>query len=56
MDDNGEVRDDLHCNDNQELLNEIKKKFDNGDEFMVSVLSAMGKEMPMAIKGMANKS
>jgi len=55
MDDAGEVRDDLHCNNNPELLDEIKKKFDNGDEFMVSVLAAMGKEVPMAIKAMANK-
>jgi len=56
MDDSGDVRDDLHCNNNAELLEEIKTKFENGDEFMVSVLAAMGKEMPMAIKAMANKS
>merc|ERR1712088_592534 len=34
MDDAGNVRDDLHCNNNQELLNEIKKKFEAGDEMM----------------------
>jgi len=53
MDDAGEVRDDLHCNHNQELLNEIKTKFDAGDEMMISVLAAMGKEMPMSIKPVA---
>merc|ERR1712230_64175 len=31
MDDGGEIRDDLHCNNNPELLEEIKKKFDAGD-------------------------
>jgi len=55
MDDSGEVRDDLHCNSNPELLEEIQKKFENGDDFMVTVLAAMGKEVPMAIKAMANK-
>jgi translation initiation factor 5A len=55
MDDGGEIRDDLHCNHNQDLLAEIQKKFDNGDEMMISVLSAMGKEMPMAIKPFASK-
>lgn len=55
MDDGGEVRDDLHCNHNPELLAEIKTKFDAGDEMMICVLKAMGKEMPMAIKNFANK-
>lgn len=55
MDDNGEVRDDLHCNHNPTLLEEIRTKFDNGDEMMVTVLKAMGKEMPMAIKNVAAK-
>jgi len=55
MDDAGTVRDDLHCNNNPELLDEITKKFNDGDEFMVTVLSAMGKEVPMAIKNMASK-
>lgn len=56
MEDNGDVRDDLHCNHNLDLLNEIKTKFDAGDEMMVTVLSAMGKEMPMAIKPVASKN
>jgi translation initiation factor 5A len=55
MDDGGEIRDDLHCNNNPELLEEIKKKFDAGDEMMISVLAAMGKEMPMAIKPIQSK-
>ena len=55
MDENGEVRDDLHCNGNPELLEEIQKKFDNGDEFNITVLSAMGKEVPMAVKPVASK-
>lgn len=55
MDESGDIRDDLHCNANLELLEEIRKKFDNGDEFMVTVLGAMGKEMPMACKNMASK-
>merc|ERR1711874_934132 len=49
MDDSGDVRDDLHCNHNPELLEEIKTKFDAGDEMMITVLKALGKEMPMAI-------
>jgi len=55
MDDGGEIRDDLHCNGNPDLLEEIRKKFDAGDEMMISVLAAMGKEMPMAIKPIQSK-
>merc|ERR1712001_218406 len=53
MDDAGEIRDDLHCNDDPALLEEIQKKFDNGDEMMITVIAAMGKEKPLAIKPMA---
>merc|ERR1712117_348756 len=53
MDDAGEIRDDLHCNHNPELLEEIKSKFDAGDELLISVLSAMGKEVPMGWKPVA---
>jgi len=53
MDDAGEIRDDLHCNHNPELLEEIRTKFDNGDELLISVLSAMGKEVPMGWKPVA---
>merc|ERR1712048_1063890 len=55
MDDSGDVRDDLHCNHDNELLDEIKKKFDAGDEMMICVLKAMGKEQPVAIKAIASK-
>merc|ERR1712061_274863 len=55
MDENGEVRDDLHCNNNPELMEEIQKKFDAGDEFNITVLSTMGKEVPMAVKPVASK-
>merc|ERR1712045_616653 len=53
MDDAGEIRDDLHCNHNPELLEEIRTKFDNGDELMISVLSDMGREVPMGWKPVA---
>merc|ERR1712178_124714 len=53
MDDAGEIRDDLHCNHNPELLEEIRTKFDNGDELLISVLSAMGREVPMGWKPVA---
>merc|ERR1711907_712905 len=55
MDDAGDVRDDLHCNHDPELLDEIKKKFDAGDEMMICILKAMGKEQPVAIKAIASK-
>lgn len=55
MDDAGNVRDDLHCEASPDLFKEIKDKFDNGDEMMIGVLQAMGKEQPIGIKAMANK-
>merc|ERR1711944_378998 len=55
MDDNGDIRDDLHCNHDADLMNEIKKRFDDGDEMLITVLAAMGKEQPMAIKNVAQK-
>merc|ERR1712178_43227 len=55
MDDSGDIRDDLHCNHDPELLDEIKKKFDAGDEMMICILKAMSKEQPVAIKAMASK-
>jgi len=50
MDDGGDVRDDLHCNDDKELMGQIKAKFDAGEEVMVTILKAMGKEKPIGIK------
>jgi translation initiation factor 5A len=55
MDDSGDVRDDLHCNHDPALLEEIKSKFDAGDEMMICILKAMGKEQPVAIKAIASK-
>jgi translation initiation factor 5A len=55
MDDSGDIREDLHCNGNPDLLNEIRKKFDAGEEMMISVLAALDREMPMAIKPIASK-
>jgi len=55
MEDNGDVRDDLHCNHNQDLLDEIRKKWDAGEEMMISVIKALDREMPLAIKPIASK-
>jgi len=55
MEDNGEVRDDLHCNGNPELLAQIQKDFDDGKEMMISVLKALDRELPIAIKPIAGK-
>lgn len=55
MDDSGDIREDLHCKDNDELFSEIKKKLENGEEMMISVLSALGREQAMAIKPIASK-
>lgn len=55
MDENGDMRDDLHCNHDDELKSEIQKRFDNGDEMLITVLAAMGREQPMAIKNVAQK-
>lgn len=55
MDDIGDIRDDLHCKHDPNLLEEIQKKFDAGDDMMITVLAAMGKEQPITIKNMAQK-
>jgi translation initiation factor 5A len=56
MEDNGDIREDLHCNHNTELLDEIRKKFDAGEEMMISVIAALDREMPLAIKPIASKN
>lgn len=56
MDEDGNIRDDLNCGDRRELEDEIRTKFDNGDEMMITVLAAMGKEVPIAIKPIASKN
>jgi len=50
MDEGGDVRDDIHCNHNPDMLNEIKTKFDNGDDLQITILAAMGREQPVQIK------
>lgn len=50
MDESGDVRDDIHCNHNPDMLNEIKTKFDNGDDLQITILAAMGREQPVQIK------
>jgi translation initiation factor 5A len=55
MDENGDMRDDLHCNHDDELKAEIQKRFDAGDEMLITVLAAMGREQPIAIKNVAQK-
>jgi translation initiation factor 5A len=56
MDDGGDIREDLHCNHSdatRQLFDDIQKKFENGDDLMVTVISALGREMPLAIKNLA---
>lgn len=55
MDADGDTRDDLHCNHNQDLLNDMQKRFDDAQEVLVTVLAAMGKETPIALKNVATK-
>ncbi|XP_071340611.1 eukaryotic translation initiation factor 5A-1 isoform X2 [Trachinotus anak] len=54
MSDNGEIREDLRVPEN-EIGKEIEAKFDAGDEFMVTVISAMGEECAVATKVLASK-
>ncbi|XP_068436835.1 eukaryotic translation initiation factor 5A-1-like [Clinocottus analis] len=49
MDDGGNVREDLKLPDN-DLGKEIQKKSDNGDSFLVTVLSACKEESVIATK------
>jgi len=51
MSDNGDIREDLRCPEG-DLGKEILSKFEAGEEFMVSVLAAMGEECAVAIKAM----
>ncbi|CAJ1074349.1 eukaryotic translation initiation factor 5A-1-like [Xyrichtys novacula] len=53
MEDNGETREDLKVPDN-DLGKDIEKKFENGDQFMVSVLKALDDEDVVAIKAMTS--
>lgn len=54
MDDNGEMKEDLKLPEG-DLGKEIKTKFTNGDEFMATVLTAVGEEAIIATKSIAKK-
>ncbi|TXL71946.1 translation initiation factor IF-5A, partial [Pantoea vagans] len=54
MSDNGDIREDLRVPQN-EVGKEIEAKFEAGDEFMVTVISAMGEECAVATKVLASK-
>ena len=49
MEDSGETREDLKLPEG-DLGKEIKTKFDNDEQFMVTVLKAMDEEAVIAIK------
>lgn len=55
MDDVGNTKDDLHVNNNEELKKEIQAKIDAAEEAMITVLSAMDKEIPISLKPVASK-
>lgn len=50
MTDDGETKDDLNLPPNDELAEEMKKLFDEGQNLLVSVLSACGTEQIMTVK------
>ncbi|XP_031141048.2 eukaryotic translation initiation factor 5A-1 [Sander lucioperca] len=54
MSDNGDIREDLRVPET-EVGKEIETKFEAGDEFMVTVISAMGEECAIATKVLASK-
>eukprot|EP00045_Choanoeca_perplexa_P000649 m.15340 g.15340 ORF g.15340 m.15340 type:complete len:154 (+) comp10446_c0_seq1:105-566(+) len=53
MDDKGETREDIKVGDN-EIGREIQSKFDNGDDIVVIIQSAMGEEAPVSTKVVVN--
>ncbi|XP_053268768.1 eukaryotic translation initiation factor 5A-1 [Pleuronectes platessa] len=52
--DNGEVREDLRVPEN-DIGKEIESKFEGGEDFLVTVISAMGEECAVATKVLPNK-
>lgn len=51
MDDGGDTREDLKVPTN-DLGRDIKKKFDNGESFLVTVLKAVGQESAIGMKAL----
>lgn len=54
MEDDGSTRDDLKVPEG-DIGKEINDKFENGEEFLVTVLSACGEDMIVATKNMTKK-
>ncbi|XP_056155031.1 eukaryotic translation initiation factor 5A-1-like [Lampris incognitus] len=54
MSDNGEIREDLRVPDS-DVGKEIEAKFEANDDFMVTVLRAMGEECAVATKALSSK-
>jgi len=47
---NGDMREDIKVPEDPALNTEIRTRFDNGDDMLLTVLSAMGEESVIAIK------
>lgn len=54
MSDSGDMRQDIKLPEG-EVGAEITKKQNNDEQFMVTILKAMGEEAAIAVKNMANK-
>ncbi|XP_029935316.1 eukaryotic translation initiation factor 5A-1-like [Myripristis murdjan] len=54
MDEHGEIREDLPV-PNNDIGKDIEAKFEASEDFMVTVLSAMGEECAVGLKAMASK-
>jgi len=47
---NGDIRDDIKAPEEGSLANEIKERFEKGDDMLLTVLGAMGEEQVIAVK------
>jgi translation initiation factor 5A len=47
---NGDIRDDIKAPEDGSLATEIKTRFENGDDMLLTVLGAMGEEQVIAVK------
>ncbi|CAL8319280.1 unnamed protein product [Boreogadus saida] len=54
MFENGDLREDLRLPEG-DLGKEIQAKFENSDDFLVTVLSAMGEECAVSVKALSSK-